>query len=146
MTDFHRPLPSDEDVMKVLAGSRVDPDPRAAPLVTLILSIGLRPNQARRLCWSEVRPGDSRITIRGTRSSPPVDHPVTPWLVQQLLAISVRRNDMPVFAMPSVDSLSINQILNRVLERAGLGHLSWQALTAWSARQSPARRASIANV
>jgi integrase len=137
------PIPTDDDVRRLLSGARFTPDPRALAAVTLLLSLGLSLGVVRQLRWHCL---DIKSQTLRTRSSRVGTNPVTitKLLIRQLLAIPHSNSSDRIFGKYRTESPSIDLLLRRTLISSGLSMYRWSDFVRWSGLQTAAIRLSVA--
>jgi integrase len=141
MEHFLGPIPTDNDVRRLLSGARSTPDPRALAAVTILLSLGVDLGVIRQLRWRclDIKSRTLRTSRVGTA---PVS--ITNLLIRQLLAIPRANPSGRIFAKYRAESPSIDLLLNKTLASSGLSMYRWTHFVRWSRLQTAAVRLSVA--
>jgi integrase len=129
MEHFLGPIPTDNEVRRLLSGARFTPDPRALAAVTILLSLGVDLGVVRQLRWHclDIKSRTLRTSRVGTA---PVS--ITNLLIRQL------------FGKYKTKSPSIDLLLKRTLISSGLSIYRCNDFVRWSRKQTPAIRLSVA--
>ncbi len=141
--DTSCPLPSDDEIRRLLAASRADSDPRASASVSLLLFATLRLRELRRLSWPDVDFSAGDIWVRCRNGSSEL-LPMPNLLTQQLLAVRGMSAKRRVFAASERCPMELEPLLERLLSRAGLSSYHLHDLTRWSFKQTPETRKGVA--
>ena len=141
MEHFLGPIPTDNEVPRLLSGARFTPDPRALAAVTILLSLGVDLGVVRQLRWRclDIKSRTLRTSRVGTA---PVS--ITNLLIRQLLAIPRSNSSGRIFGKYRPESPSIDLLLKRTLSSSGLSIYRWNDFVRWSRKQTPAIRLSVA--
>lgn len=135
-------LPSDDDIRRLLARARTNPDPRASAVVTLMLYLTVRLSDLRHLKW-EAFDSKAGALYFGENDSAVT---LTELIIHQLLRVKATTGSKTIFGKPTQDSPTIDLLLRTVLDDAGLNQLGPDSLTRWSACRNPSVRRSVAKV
>lgn len=142
MTPNASPIPNDNEVCSVLSASRIDPDPRAAPAISLILGYYVTARQLQELKWSDIK--SHTAVIRGPKGAPPRGINLTRLVARELIPVFQQRVRAPrPFGKSMPAAPTIAQLLNSVLVRAGLGKFTPDDFARWSLAQRESIRISV---
>jgi integrase len=141
MEHFLGPIPTDNEVRRLLSGARFTPDPRALAAVTILLSLGVDLGVVRQLRWHclDIKSRTLRTSRVGTA---PVS--ITNLLIRQLFAIPRSNSSGRIFGKYKTKSPSIDLLLKRTLISSGLSIYRCNDFVRWSRKQTPAIRLSVA--
>lgn len=133
-----------ESICRLLAVSRSDSDPRSTPAISLILGHGVSPAQLDHVLWPDISLSSEMMLIRAHSRYPTKTVELTLLLTQQLIPL-IRQHARPSrpFGKPTKDGETIQQLLKRLLTRAGLHNVTAEEIVTWSKNQRDEVRKSI---
>jgi len=137
-----RPIPSHDDIRRLLGVSRNSLDPRSSAAITLILAHGFNENEIDHIRWSNVDLRRGSL-VRTSRKRQAVE-PLTELTVRQLLALKPYSASGRIFRPTKTHPTSLRNLLASVMQAAGLAHLATHDLVEWSRLQSQSVRLAIA--
>lgn len=131
-----RSVITDEEIRRVLISARHIRDPRAYPMVMLMLSESIDLLTVRWLRWSDIDASRHTLLIRLRRSQPGEARPISTELLKLLLDIGIEGPNLLIFRRRRNDSKPLRGLLQQVFYEARLSNRITTDLVRWSLSQS----------